>query len=87
MFSRISSLRVIERPAKILISRNMGFLNDTIQNIIPFDKTTNALLDVSKNGIVSTFTGTIHQKIKENKKTNYEQNEDNENNEYTKKVS
>lgn len=39
MFSRISSLRVIERPAKILISRNMGFLNDTIQNIIPFDKT------------------------------------------------
>ena len=85
MFSRISSLRVIERPAKILISRNMGFLNDTIQNIIPFDKTANALLDVSKNGIVSTFTGTIHQKIKENNKTNYEQNEDNENNEYTKK--
>lgn len=71
MLSRISSLRMINGSAKKLTHRNISFSNETIQNVLPLFFSKKLIAEASKSGIVATFTGKAHQKIKERNKATY----------------
>lgn len=71
MLSRISSVRMINGSAKKLTHRNISFSNETIQNVLPLFFSKKLIAEASKNGIVATFTGKAHQKIKERNKAAY----------------
>lgn len=86
MLSRISSVRMINGSAKKLTHRNISFSNETIQNVLPLFFSQKLIGEASKSGIVATFTGKAHQKIKEKNKIKYEQNEGNVNDKDTKKI-
>ena len=86
MLSRISSVRMINGSAKKLTHRNISFSNETIQNVLPLFFSKKLIAEASKSGIVATFTGKAHQKIKEKNKIKYEQNEGNVNDKDTKKI-
>lgn len=86
MLSKISSLRMINCSVKKLPQRNISFINDTLQNVIPLVFPKKLIVEASKSGIVSTVTGKAHQKIKEKNKIKYEQNEYNENTKNPKKI-
>ena len=86
MLSRISSVRMINGSAKKLTHRNISFSNETIPNVLPLFFSEKLIAEASKSGIVATFTGKAHQKIKEKNKIKYEQNEGNVNDKDTKKI-
>lgn len=71
MLSRISSVRMINGSAKKLTHRNISFSNETIQNVLPLFFSQKLIAEASKSGIVATFTGKAHQKIKERNKAAY----------------
>lgn len=71
MLSRISSVRMINGSAKKLTHRNISFCNETIQNVLPLFFSQKLIAEASKSGIVATFTGKAHQKIKERNKAAY----------------
>ena len=71
MLSRISSVRMINGSAKKLTHRNISFSNETIQNVLPLFFSQKHIAEASKSGIVATFTGKAHQKIKERNKAAY----------------
>lgn len=71
MLSRISSVRMINGSAKKLTHRNISFSNETIPNVLPLFFSEKLIAEASKSGIVATFTGKAHQKIKERNKAAY----------------
>ena len=62
MLPRISSSRMISHPVRLLHSRNLSVLTDTIHNLLPFEMS-RPILEASKGGLVATVTSKAHQKI------------------------